>query len=135
MGLDMYAYTVKAELIGDQQVDIKLHNPDGDRLYPEDTDMNFAYWRKFNNLHQWMSELYYAKGGTVSPFNCVTVRLMPDDLDRLRLEAPGLQPRSGFFWGEETEMSLDDIQRVYDFVDKSKQAIAEGKAVLYDSWW
>jgi hypothetical protein len=135
MGLDMYAMTVKADLIGDQQVDVRLHNPDGDMLFPNDTNVNFAYWRKFNNLHQWMADLYYKKGGTKEPFNCVTVRLMPDDLARLRLEAPGLSPASGFFWGDEHEMSPDDIQRVYDFVSQAEQAIAEGKAVLYDSWW
>jgi hypothetical protein len=135
MGLDMYAMTVKADLIGDQQVDVRLHNPDGDLLFPNDTDSTFAYWRKFNNLHQWMEKLYYKKGGTKEPFNCVTVRLMPEDLARLRLEAPGLQPQFGFFWGDEREMSIDDIQRVYDFVKQAEQAIAEGKAVLYDSWY
>jgi hypothetical protein len=60
---------------------------------------------------------------------------MPDDLVKLRAEAPGLQPQSGFFWGDESEMSIDDVQRVYDFVNQAEQAIAEGKAVLYDSWW
>jgi hypothetical protein len=135
MGLDMYAMTVKADLIGDQQVDVRMHNPDGDLLFPNDTDRNFAYWRKFNNLHQWMRDLYYAKGGTHPDFNCVTVRLMPDDLVKLRAEAPGLQPQSGFFWGDESEMSLDDIKSIYEFVDKAEQAIKDGQAVLYDSWW
>ena len=135
MGLDMYAYTVKASLIGDQQVDIKMHNPDGERLFPRDSNMEFAYWRKFNNLHQWMAELYYKKGGKLDSFNCTTVRLMPDDLARLRSQAAGLKPQSGFFWGDETEMSLEDTQQVYDFVDKALAAIEDGNAVLYDSWW
>ena len=135
MGLDMYAYTVKASLIGDQQVDVRLHNPDGDRLFPNDSDMDFAYWRKFNNLHQWMEQLYRQKGGKKESFNCTTVRLMPDDLKRLRLSAPGLKPALGFFWGEQNEMSPDEIKVIYDFVDKALAEIENGNAVLYDSWW
>jgi len=135
MGLDMYAMTVKADLIGDQQVDITLHNPDGNMLFPNDTDTNFAYWRKFNNLHQWMADLYFKKGGQSSSFNCNTVRLMPEDLDRLAAEAKTLKPASGFFWGDEDEMTPEATQEVLEFVEKSRLAIANGKAVIYDSWW
>lgn len=134
MGLDMYAYTAPAEMVGDKQTD---HNElifkDGHAVAGVDRD--FAYWRKFNNLHQWMESLYYRKGGERTSFNCVTVRLMPDDLDRLEAEASKLSPGSGFFWGDENEMTQGDIDEVNTFIKRSREAIAEGKAVLYDSWW
>lgn len=134
MGLDMYAYTIPADKLADKQVDLN------DQLFEdghprEGVDTKFAYWRKFNNLHQWMADLYYRKGGTAMPFNCTTVRLMPDDLDKLLAEAKDLRPASGFFWGSEEEMTDEDVQEVRDFVTKAQAAIAEGKAVVYDCWW
>jgi len=134
MGLDMYAYTVDAEDIGDQQVDIKLYDDKGEPLF-DSLNREFAYWRKFNNLHQWMADLYYKKGGTSMPFNCNTVRLMPADLDKLWADAPGLEPSSGFFWGSEDKMTEDDINEVKEFVSRSMDEISIGKAVIYDSWW
>lgn len=133
MGLDMYAYTIPTEYVGNQQVDIKLFN-NGSAICPE-LNTEFAYWRKFNNLHQWMARLYFEKGGTDANFNCNTVRLMPDDLDRLEAEAAALEPAAGFFWGELEEMTPEDVAEVTAFVLSAKAAIAEGKAVVYDSWW
>jgi len=134
MGLDMYAYTIPANRLGDKQVDLN------DQVFEdgkarEGVDTDFAYWRKFNNLHQWMADLYYKKGGGSESFNCTTLRLMPADLDRLWDEAGNLKPRSGFFWGDEDEMTPESTQEVRDFVTKARAAIAEGKAVVYDSWW
>jgi hypothetical protein len=72
----MYAYTVPADQIGDQQVDIETETL-------TDVDQDFAYWRKFNHLHGWMENLYRAKNGKDPHFNCVTVRLMPEDIAEL----------------------------------------------------
>lgn len=97
-------------------------------------DDNFYYWRKFNALHGWMQDLYTKKGGTDSDFNCNTVRLMPEDLQRLRREIPDLKPAEGFFWGRQ-EIEPEDIEELLKFIDKAEQAIADGKAIFYDSWW
>ncbi len=97
-------------------------------------DPDFYYWRKFNALHGWMAELYTEKGGTDPDFNCNTLRLMPEDLRRLRFEIPELKPASGFFWGRE-DIDPDDIEELHKFLDKAEQAIADGKAIYYDSWW
>lgn len=134
MGLDMYAYTAPADTIGDKQYDLNsLLFEDGRAR--DGVDTNFAYWRKFNNLHKWMEDLYYAKGGESSPFNCTTVRLMPEDLDRLWEAAPNLQPAAGFFWGSEDGMTPEDVVAVREFIAKARTAINDGKAVIYDSWW
>lgn len=170
MGLDMYAYKVKADLIGDQQVDIRASelalemlgfeiasdseftkmNPEQRQQYwtrREEAekrakeeglfDHDFAYWRKFNHLHGWMEKLYREKGGVAASFNCVTVRLMPEDIDRLesmaRLKA--LAPTEGFFFGGTEVFDDDDRETVLTFVAQAREAFAGGFAVLYDSWW
>lgn len=126
MGLDMYAFTVPAEWAGDREVD---YTPDADRKSEE-----LYYWRKFNALHGWMEKLYRSKGGAKASFNCTTVRLTSEDLDTLERGASELQPVEGFFFGEQT-IYPEDLESIADFIAKARQALADGKAVFYDSWW
>jgi len=93
MGLDMYAFTVNADSVGDATVDVALD---------PDTAMQISYWRKFNALHGWMEDLYRFKGGSKESFNCTTVRLTANDLDRLEMDTGNnkLVPRNGFFFGD-----------------------------------
>lgn len=169
MGLDMYALKVRADLAGDEQVDVPAHNralaaigftPWSDEDYASKSDeekqaywkarddadsrikaeglydSDFAYWRKFNHLHGWMEQLYRKKGGTET-FNCTTVRLMPEDLDVLEslAKAKALAPTEGFFFGGQELFDDDDRDTVLEFIAKARQAIADGYAILYDSWW
>ena len=126
MGLDMYAFTVDATTVGEYVTDVALG----------DDAMQISYWRKFNALHGWMEDLYRLKGGSKDSFNCTTVRLTANDLDRLEMDTGNnkLVPRNGFFFGSQ-EIYPEDLESVADFVKLSRQAIAEGKAVFYDSWW
>jgi hypothetical protein len=126
MGLDMYAFTVDATTIGDGVVDVALG----------DGAEQISYWRKFNALHGWMEDLYRQKGGSKESFNCTTVRLTANDLDRLEMDvgANKLVPVNGFFFGAQ-EIYPEDLESVGDFVKVAKEAIADGKAVFYDSWW
>jgi len=136
MGLDMYAYTVNAKDIGDQQVDIDVYNNEGEPLYPS-FFRQFAYWRKFNHLHGWMEQLYRKKNGVDPQFNCVIVRLMPEDIDLLESMASlkALPATPGFFFGAYDSFNDEDKEEVLAFVHKAREAFKEGKAVLYDSWW
>ena len=126
MGLDMYAFAVKADSFGDRVVDAVM----------DDDAVQISYWRKFNALHGWMEDLYRLKGGSKESFNCTTLRLDLKDLDRLEMDvgANKLVPRNGFFFGSQ-EIYPEDLESVADFVKVSRQCIAEGKAVFYDSWW
>jgi hypothetical protein len=126
MGLDMYAFTVNADSVGDSVVDVALG----------DDAMQISYWRKFNALHGWMEDLYRLKKGLRHDFNCTTVRLDLSDLDRLEMDTGNnkLVPRNGFFFGSQ-EIYPEDIESVADFVKVAREAIADGKAVFYDSWW
>lgn len=126
MGLDMYAFTVDATTVGDNVVDVALG----------DDAVQISYWRKFNALHGWMEDLYRLKKGLRHDFNCTTVRLTLSDLDRLEMDTGNnkLVPRNGFFFGSQ-EIYPEDIESVSDFVKVAREAIADGKAVFYDSWW
>jgi hypothetical protein len=123
MGLDMYAYSVKRDTVAGH-IDVKL---------PEDC-VQISYWRKFNNLHGWMEDLYTRKGG-VGTFNCTALKLEPVDIARLRVDSVSLKPRSGFFYGTQGEMSAEDVQAVLTFCNKCDAEFADGYDVFYDSWW
>jgi hypothetical protein len=124
MGLDMYAFTVDAKDVGDAVTDVALG----------DNAVELFYWRKFNALHGWMEQLYRSKKGLRVDFNCTTVRLTNEDLDRLEREANNLQPVAGFFFGEQT-IYPEQLESIADFIAKAREALAGGKAVYYDSWW
>jgi hypothetical protein len=127
MGLDMYAFKMKAKEAGDTQTMAG---------WPEVIEREeIAYWRKFNHLHGWMEGLYREKGGT-DEFNCVYVRLEQADLDRLKtaLDKRNLKHTPGFFFGTS---EWDDLHIIHteEFIDNAKQALLDGDAVFYFSWW
>lgn len=133
MGLDMYAFTVAAKDAGDNVVDLKRYDDDDKELFDKE---ELFYWRKFNALHGWMENLYRLKGGTKESFNCTTVRLDAKDLDRLEMDTGNnkLVPVNGFFFGEQT-IYPEDLESVTVFIAKAREALADGQAVYYDSWW
>lgn len=127
MGLDMYAFVARTDLIG-QDVDVKLSDlPHLQRVH---------YWRKHPNLHGWMEALYRQKGGVAEDFGgddpCVRPRV--DDLDALEVavRTDRLPVTTGFFFGvsDGTEHEND-----LEFIDTARQAIARGWAVFYRSSW
>jgi hypothetical protein len=131
MGLDMYAWTVDPADLDDQdvtrQVDVTLPKQNVNELW---------YWRKHHDLHGWMESLYRQKGGAAESFNCVTVRLTYADLTRLEIAIKGneLPATTGLFFGNnppDEESNEQDMK----FISAAKQAIEDGKAVFYDSWW
>ena len=126
MGLDMYAFIVDADKAGDKVTDVALG----------DDALEICYWRKFNALHGWMEDLYRQKRGLRHDFNCTTLRLDLADLDRLEMDTGNnkLVPINGFFFGAQ-EIYPEDLESVATFVKVARQAIADGKAVFYDSWW
>jgi hypothetical protein len=128
MGLDMYAWRVKAEdAIGDFLIE---KNENGSKVE------EFFYWRKHHDLHGWMERLYRNKGGPAESFNCIPVRLTTVDLDALQHDLLNgtLPETTGFFFGNnppDNESLKHDLQ----FIQAARDIIAEGDAVYYDSWW
>lgn len=126
----MYAWSVAEEdVIDDNNIAREL---DGTAKHSE-----LFYWRKHYDLHGWMKDLYYSRGGDVSEqFNCVKLRLYPEDLDALELDIieNNLPATQGFFFGVDYS---DEGSREYDlsFIKKARMEILDGRAVYYDSWW
>ena len=128
MGLDMFAYKVKAELLeNDKQVDIDIEN-----IPKED----FYYWRKHHDLHGWMENLYRFKGGKDEVFNCSTIVLTLDDLNMLSndIKNYGLPNTKGFFFGNNSPDEESNRQDL-DFVWECRAAIDQGYVVFFFSGW
>lgn len=123
MGLDMHAYKTKAK--PEREVDFGTTNFDEQEIH---------YWRKHPNLHGWMENLYYQKGGQAQSFNCVNVELTKDDLLDLHIDIndDALPQTAGFFFGQ-----TDGSEKAGDleFVEEALKAIEEGYAIYYCSWW
>ncbi|MDA8746027.1 phosphoglycerate kinase [Rubripirellula amarantea] len=120
MGLDMYAYITTEPI--DRLVDFTV--TDYETLH---------YWRKHPNLHGWMEQLYYEKGGE-QDFNCVPVVLTSTDIDQLEaaIVHHELPTTSGFFFGQSQG---GEYENDLVFTAKARKAIAEGYTVYYLSWW
>ncbi len=130
MGLDMYAFRAAAAQVKNPEASVNL-------TFVSDTERptELAYWRKFNALHGWMEDLYRQRGGE-GDFNCDTVRLTAQDLDRLEMDIGEnkLVPRNGFFFGSQ-EIYPEDIESTKKFIAAAREALAAGDIVVYDSWW
>lgn len=132
MGLDMYAYSVQAEAAVTVPVKeilpVDFEVPDSDKV------VNIATWRKHPNLHGWMEELYYRKGGQAESFNCVNVALTMADIEQLEEDVLNdqLPHTAGFFFGASSpEDKEDDLK----FIKKAKEELEKGNLVYYTSWW
>jgi hypothetical protein len=129
MGLDMYAWHVKAE---DAIGDFEIAKDEKDYAKVEE----FFYWRKHHDLHGWFEKLYRNRGGTKESFNCVPVRLYPHDLDALQFDLlnSSLPKTTGFFFGDNPP-DLESLANDLKFIQAARDILAGGDAVYYDSWW
>ena len=129
MGLDMYAWRVKANDVIDDFTVAK--DEEGYSKFEE-----IHYWRKHHDLHGWMEKLYRNKGGAKESFNCVPVRLTMENLDALQFDLlnDALPETQGFFFGTNPP-DLESLAEDLKFIQKARDAINEGDAVYYDSWW
>lgn len=122
MGLDMWAYAEREATESDEITEV----------------IEIAYWRKLNNLHGWMENLYEFKGGR-EEFNCKELYLTLDDLQLLEqdLKDPdtNLPPTTGFFFGTQRGMDDEDIQSIKNFIEEAKKYLNLGYKVYYNSWW
>lgn len=121
MGLDMYALTLDRQ----PESPVDFDGKEGAEIH---------YWRKHPNLHGWMQNLYYEKGGAEDSFNCVNLQLTADDLDELEtaIREKALPDTRGFFFGISEGSEIEDD---LEFVAKAREAISAGLTVFYTSWW
>jgi hypothetical protein len=132
MGLDMYAYRTSVQLSKGVDFQDEIRSNENE----ESKCSELAYWRKHPNLHGWMENLYYQKGGEGESFNCVPVELTVEDLDALEADITGrnLPETAGFFFGS-SYGDEDEVNRDLEFVKDARHAIEMGDRVFYDSWW
>ena len=135
MGLDMYAFRHKGDMIQPQEKRDKL---DGTPREP----IQFADWRKHNRLQGFMQELYDKKNGAdADNFNCVPLYLSKEELDMLQkqIETRTLPQTEGFFFGDDSytwEGEQNDM-KAYDlkFVKDAKDWLDIGYKFFYECWW
>lgn len=123
MGLDAYIFAYEEKKIKDKsEVDVKINkNLKAKEIF---------YWRKHHSLHQWMENLYYAKGGTDQMFNCVKVRLNKEDLDNLEKEI-----MSKTLYDLDRDKDDGYFDNDMEFLLIARKAIEDKMAIYYDSWW
>lgn len=142
MGLDQYAY-------------IKLGSaPEGltqDEAFQElqNSQFDFAYWRKHPNLQGWMERKWREKNNTSDQyendtliddeFNGVELELTLKDIDQLEEAIKnknlngGHGDTTGFFFGNNSDQDyyFDDL----DFCRKARVALKYNTPVFYNSSW
>ena len=128
MGLDMYAHATRHD-VGSKQVDLDI--PDGSEGH------ELMYWRKFNRLHGWMEQLYFAKSGTVTDFNCCNLQLTAVDLDKLEaeLDEEHMPTTEGFFFGGDEPLNDEHKESVREFLLAARTALDNGLVVYYSAWY
>ena len=125
MGLDMYAYFVEKEnAISDEKCRLE---------YGQDEDF---YWRKNYQLHDWMEKLWEKRTGSTdsSKFNCAKIRLYKEDIEELEkaINSWKVDDSEPFSYSKYmSHMREHDLRFCYE----AKEAIEDGYAVYYDSWW
>lgn len=122
MGLDMYIYK-RPKLIS---------------TATEEEDL--AYFRKHSDLHGYMEQLYYDKGGQEEIFNCVELLLSKNDLLILRCKVKKqikgqdiFGASRGFFWGESIKEDWDNTLIILNSILEDTDFTKE--QVCYNSWW
>jgi hypothetical protein len=125
MGLDQHAFAVSKQFAETLGAD-------------EDDRTELHYWRKHPYLQGWMENLWRescSDEDMYEPFNCKYVQLHAIDLDHLEIDVNGnnLPETDGFFFGDDSceHYKEQDLK----FIADARQAIADGKAVFYYSWW
>ena len=119
-------------------------------------DEHLADWRKHNRLQGWMEDLWNEKGrpnaetesNPMGDFNCVSLELDSDDLDRLEadLDDFNLPETNGFFFGSDSYLWESEggskssanyfhKETDYQFVSDARHALKQGKKVFYSCWY
>lgn len=138
MGLDQYAYAVSKRSVGKEDFDFDL----SERV----KRARLADWRNHWNLADWMAFHYYKKGGKKGPKKrcSISLRLHERDLDVLEQDV-----REGKLYGYVFRVPVDGKPKGspdhefdgiclacdQEFLKKARQAIGDGKAVVYQDWW
>ena len=108
----------------------------------DDTDFTATFvWRKHSRLQAWAEALFKEKTGKgAEHLNCGTLPLDIEDIETLRsLIVKSALPTSegGFFYGHQfqDEAAAQYAEQDLEFCDWAKEALSNGKTVVYSCWW
>ncbi len=94
-----------------------------------------CYWRKHPDLHGWMKNLFFDKGGiTTSDFNHDIVFLTVEDVENLKtaIVKETLPKTAGFFFGDsDGRIKESDLEKA----DLMLDALSKGSSIYYISSW
>lgn len=115
-----------------------LETENKDDVYIDNEDV--YYWRKHPDLHGYMEDLYYKKGGEDQVFNCSRLILDKEDveelLEKIKRQVAGsneFETTEGFFFGEtDDEYWKEDVEV---FEKLLKETDWDKETVYYSSWW
>jgi len=131
MGLDQMAYRIKRGIINEEVPYNKKTN--GLDENPDSGFEEISTWRKHYELDDWMTDLYWKKGGKGNDgmFNCCWMKL--SKLDLTELEVCLLKGEIAYSdWPSEIESQKEcDLE----FIKKAKKIIEDGFDVFYSNWW
>lgn len=120
MGLDMYFFAARNDK-PIQEIDT------------EDLE-EVRYFRKFNNLHGWLEDLWFQKGNR-DDMNCQLFELDEEDLNLMSKDSAAMGPMSGFFYGQQKEMDKTMIDEVKYLADELLLNLKQGNRIFYYAWW
>ena len=124
MGLDQYASFRTGKTHVDPETNERV----------EETEA-LAYWRKHPSLQGFMENLYHEKGGEGELNAPAEVELDMSDIDTLEANIKGdsLPETAGFLFGDDSS----EYHKEYDldFCDYAREALTNGKVVIYSSWY
>lgn len=108
---------------------------------PYECGEELCYWRKHPDLHGWMRDLFYKKGGeSENGFNGDCVFLTKEDVLNLKsdIENQKLPETAGFFFGasykaeeDRAYRDADDMKCIRDMLN----ALEDGDLIYYSSSW
>lgn len=123
-----------------QVIDLEsIINDDPTFSIPWNLGQELCYWRKHPDLHGWMRNLYYEKGGT-GDFNGHTIVLTKENVLQLKkdIEDRKLPHTQGFFFGE-SYADQDDYkwrdEHDQECIEKMLKAIDNKSLIYYTSSW
>jgi len=85
-----------------------------------------------------MERLYISRGGQET-FNCIELRLTPEDIQQLRNDVTNgtldgnKGDTEGFFFGNNSDEHYKEQD--LEFCEWALKELEDGKQVIYDSWW
>ena len=131
MGLDQMAYRIKRGIINEEVPYNKKTN--GLDENPDSGFEEISTWRKHYELDDWMTDLYWKKGGKGNDgmFNCCWMKLNLEDLDELE----GLVFMGEILYNDWPSEIESQKECDLEFIKKAKKIIEDGFDVFYSNWW